>query len=119
MTAEKKDFNGEIVVVVDDEYWMDDSLSAVVTSRQSGKNRAFNAKALAHALSARLNISDLKETNADFRLIARASNLANYLENSLRVGTDPELMELIMDGRLQVAFLLDELLCFINRAKEP
>ena len=40
MSTERMDFDGEIVVVVDDEYWMDDSLSAVVTSRKSGKNSA-------------------------------------------------------------------------------
>ena len=107
MSVERMDFDGEIVVVVDDEYWMDHSLSAVVTSRKSGKSRDFSAKAVTHTLAARLEVADLKKANADSRRIARAVSLANYLESSLKDCTDPELIELIMEGRLQVAFLLN------------
>lgn len=107
MVAENQAFDGEIVVLVDDEYWMDDSLSAVVTSRESGKSKIFSAKALASTLSARLDVNDLKRDGADTLQVKQAVRIANYLERALRVGTDPELMGLIMEGRLQVAYLLN------------
>jgi hypothetical protein len=106
---EKTSFDGEIVVVTDDQFTVQHRFPLLAFSYHDAEMAVLSSLSVARSLSLRAELEDIRRGKAEYdcRQTISLQQKSRYLDRSLSVSPTREIMQTIWEGRMRVAFLIN------------